>query len=235
MCRANLDSIRQEIETMVELKINQQQIEIERQGKLIARLTDQVNQQREEINQQRDEINQQRDEINQQRYEINRSGLDLENTTNFVIFSAYTTDPQDPDAGDVITFPNIYVNAGEGYDTTTSTFTCPTTGFYYIYFNVRVDMADTVDGSRDQCLINIRMDGSIMATVSRNPFNTSSSSFFSTSFLLLHCSLHNMPYTLGLLCHKDKTVFSWVANSFTRVDLHAKFFFHKPPMFLPDL
>ena len=86
--------------------------------------------------------------------------------TDFVGFSAYATSTQYPDAGDVVEFRDTYVNAGGGYDTATSTFTCPTTGFYYIYFSVNVYVHDDSSSDDDTCYIGIRQDGSIMATVS---------------------------------------------------------------------
>ena len=87
--------------------------------------------------------------------------------TDFVGFSAYATSDQYPDEGEVVTFPYIYVNAGGGYDTATSKFTCPTTGFYYIYFNVRTWLAeDGPSRSYWSCTIGIRMDGSTPVSVS---------------------------------------------------------------------
>ena len=88
----------------------------------------------------------------------------LYHCTDFIGFSAYAIDSQNLDEGDVVTFPYTHVNAGGGYNTNTSKFTCPTTGFYYMYFNFRVRIQD--DTLRDQCMIGIRMDGSIMVTVS---------------------------------------------------------------------
>ena len=86
--------------------------------------------------------------------------------TDFVGFSAYATSTQYPDHGDVVEFPYTYVNAGGGYNTATSTFTCPTTGFYYIYFSVHVYIYDDNVSVFDECLIGIREDGSIMTAVS---------------------------------------------------------------------
>ena len=88
----------------------------------------------------------------------------LYHCTDFIGFSAYAIDSQNLDEGDVVTFPYTHVNAGGGYNTNISTFTCPTTGFYYMYFNFRVRIQD--DTLRDQCMVGIRMDGSIMVTVS---------------------------------------------------------------------
>ena len=86
--------------------------------------------------------------------------------TDFVGFSAYSTSHQDPNEGDVITFPSTSLNAGGVYNTTTSTFTCPTTGFYYIYFNVRLVIEDDSSSDHDDCYIGIRKDGRRMVTVS---------------------------------------------------------------------
>ena len=86
--------------------------------------------------------------------------------TDFVGFSAYATSSQDPDDGDVVVFPYTYVNAGGGYSTATSTFTCPMTGFYYIYFNVHTLIEDDGSNERTFCMIGITMDGSIMTIVS---------------------------------------------------------------------
>ena len=82
----------------------------------------------------------------------------LYHCTDFVSFSAYKTGSQEPEDGDTVRFQNIYVNAGGGYNTDTSIFTCPTTGFYYIYFNVRVRL-------ENDCLVSLRMDDSVIASV----------------------------------------------------------------------
>ena len=78
--------------------------------------------------------------------------------TDFVSFSAFMSSSQEPEDGDTVSFPYLYVNAGGGYNTTTSIFTCPTTGFYYIYFNVRVRL-------ENDCLVSLRMDDSVIASV----------------------------------------------------------------------
>ena len=83
----------------------------------------------------------------------------------FVGFSAYATHSQDANHDEIIRFPSTYVNAGDGYDTTTSIFTCPTTGFYYIYFSVNVATEDNGSGARDHCIIGIRKDGNMVIWV----------------------------------------------------------------------
>ena len=61
--------------------------------------------------------------------------------TDVVGFSAYATNSQYPIAvGDVIALPGVVTNAGGAYNPDTSTFTCPITAFYYIYFNLYVYM-----------------------------------------------------------------------------------------------
>ena len=48
-----------------------------------------------------------------------------------IAFSAYSTDPQIIEVGDVLQFPNFFINIGNAYSTNTSSFTCPYTGVYW--------------------------------------------------------------------------------------------------------
>ena len=83
--------------------------------------------------------------------------------TDFVGFSAYATDSsQTPAIGEVIEFPGVVTNAGGAYNPDTSTFTCPTTAYYYIYFNLYVVMDDPSYGD---CYIDITMDDSMIVRV----------------------------------------------------------------------
>ena len=85
--------------------------------------------------------------------------------TDFIGFSAYATNSQEPNEGDLITFSSTHVNGGGGYDPSTSIFTCPTTGFYYIYFSLSSYIYDYNFVYENDCLVGIRMDGNIMVTV----------------------------------------------------------------------
>ena len=80
--------------------------------------------------------------------------------TDFVACSACASALQEPNNGDIILFPGVETNQGGGYDNITSVFTCPQSGYYYIYFNVilRVEASD-------HCDIEIRKDGDIVVTV----------------------------------------------------------------------
>ena len=82
--------------------------------------------------------------------------------TDFVGFSAYAIDDQSPANGDVIELPGVETNAGGAYNPNTSTFTCPTTAYYYIYFSLclRVRYSDN-----DDCNIDITMDDSRIVRV----------------------------------------------------------------------
>ena len=83
--------------------------------------------------------------------------------TDFVGFSAYaTSDNILPAIGDVISLPGVVTNAGGAYNPDTSTFTCPTTAYYYIYFNLYVVMDDPSYGD---CYIDITMDDSMIVRV----------------------------------------------------------------------
>ena len=128
-----------------------------KQNQKIRRQQREIDLLRTENNQAKDGIRWQRDELNLLRDDVNRR-LSSRESTDFVGFSAYTTDDQDPDVGDIIRLPNVHLNAGGGYNTGTSIFTCPTTGFYYIYFNVRVRL-------ENDCLVSLRMDDSVIASV----------------------------------------------------------------------
>ena len=56
----------------------------------------------------------------------------------------------------------MVTNAGGAYNPDTSTFTCPTTAYYYIYFSLYVLMRD--DDYYD-CHIDLTMDDSVIAEV----------------------------------------------------------------------
>ena len=166
-----MDSLRSEVQELIELKLNEHQRKIQRLSDVIVKQNQKIRRQQREIdllrtenNQAKDGIRRQRDELNLLRDDVNRR-LSSRESTDFVGFSAYTTDDQDPDVGDIIRLPNVHLNAGGGYNTGTSIFTCPTTGFYYIYFNMFLWMEDEGSSSRDDCRIGIRVDGTIMVTV----------------------------------------------------------------------
>ena len=76
--------------------------------------------------------------------------------TDFVGFTAYATiSSQTPASGDVIALPGVVTNAGDAYNPDNSTFTCPTTAYYYIYVSLTVRMRDT---DYYYCHIDITMD-----------------------------------------------------------------------------
>ena len=63
--------------------------------------------------------------------------------------------------GDVISLPGVVTNSGGAYNLSTSTFTCPTAGHYYIYFNLYIEMSATYD----DCEIELTMDDSRIVEV----------------------------------------------------------------------
>ena len=86
----------------------------------------------------------------------------LYHCTDFVGFSAYATTTQYPNEGDIIQLPGVETNVGGGYDSSTSVFTCPMSGYYYIFSNIRIN----ADDGYAPCFAGIRKDGTLMATVS---------------------------------------------------------------------
>ena len=84
--------------------------------------------------------------------------------TEFVGFSAYATSIQNPVSGDVIELHGVVTNAGGAYNPDTSTFTCPTTAYYYIYFNLCLYVDDP---NYYNCRIYITMDNSMIVGVRR--------------------------------------------------------------------
>ena len=81
--------------------------------------------------------------------------------TDFVGFSAYATSSQYLASGDVISLPGVVTNAGGAYNPDTSTFTCPTTAYYYIYFSLYVQM----NYPDYDCHIDITIDDSMIVEV----------------------------------------------------------------------
>ena len=81
--------------------------------------------------------------------------------TDFVGFSAYAIIYQSPAIGDIILLPNVVTNAGGAYNPITSTFTCPTTAYYYIYFSMYLRL----DSIYYDCHIGIMMDDSMIVEV----------------------------------------------------------------------
>ena len=59
-------------------------------------------------------------------------------------------------------FAGVTTNAGGGYDSATSIFTCPTSAFYYVHFNLYVNL-DAVDEYR--CVTDVMRDGERVAQV----------------------------------------------------------------------
>ena len=83
--------------------------------------------------------------------------------TDFVGFSAYATDSsQTPAIGEVIEFPGVVTNAGGAYNPDTSTFTCPTTAYYYIYFSLYIYLYNP---DYYNCHIDITMDDVMIVEV----------------------------------------------------------------------
>ena len=91
--------------------------------------------------------------------------------TDFVGFSAYAINSQTPAIGDVIELPGVVTNAGGAYNPSTSTFTCPTTAYYYICFNLYLN-----NNYRD-CHIDITMDDSMIAMVRHITASTSTCTY----------------------------------------------------------
>ena len=81
--------------------------------------------------------------------------------TEFIGFSAYAINTQEPASGDVIELRGVVTNAGGAYNPINSTFTCPTTAYYYIYFSLNL----AVTGYYYDCHIDITMDDSMIVEV----------------------------------------------------------------------
>ena len=60
-------------------------------------------------------------------------------------------------------FAGVTTNAGGGYNSTTSIFTCPKTAFYYIYFHLYLIMDDGADET--YCRMDIKQDAGRVAEV----------------------------------------------------------------------
>ena len=103
----------------------------------------------------------QRSEINQLLQASLESKQDENLSASFVGFSAYATVDQEAIEGDIILFAGIEVNVGGGYDNDTSVFTCPQSGYYYVYFNTYIvrNLGD------EPCLLSLRRDNTDIATV----------------------------------------------------------------------
>ena len=78
-------------------------------------------------------------------------------------FSAYAINYQEPDFGERVMFTGVTTNSGGAYNRTSSVFTCPSSGFYYVYFHLGLTIDD--DGY-DYCFMEIVLDGRRVATVS---------------------------------------------------------------------
>ena len=77
-------------------------------------------------------------------------------TVDFIGFSAYAiSDGQAPSFGDIIELSGVVSNAGGAYNPDTSTFTCPTSAYYYFYFNLLIDAGFQ---NYDYCRVDITMD-----------------------------------------------------------------------------
>ena len=101
--------------------------------------------------------------------------------TDFVGFSAYATSLQTPANGDVIEFLGVVTNAGGAYNPDTSTFTCPTTAYYYIYFSLYLEIGYN---GQDDCHIDITMDGGMIVEVRRRDWGSDDKHFY----LVVYCS-----------------------------------------------
>ena len=82
--------------------------------------------------------------------------------TDFVGFSAYAISSGNPANGDIIELNGVVTNAGGAYNPDTSTFTCPTTAYYYIYFSLYVYLYDS---THKNCRIDVTMDDSMIVEV----------------------------------------------------------------------
>ena len=75
-------------------------------------------------------------------------------TDTAVRFSAHTVDSKHCRDGLTIEFPSALTNEGDAFDPVTSRFTCPTTAFYYLYFNLFISM----DPLFRECDVEMRVD-----------------------------------------------------------------------------
>ena len=76
--------------------------------------------------------------------------------TDFVGFLAYAIiDDQTPVSGDIIELSGVVTNAGGAYNSGTSTFTCPTSAYYYFHFSLLIEAGDS---PYNYCRVHMTMD-----------------------------------------------------------------------------
>ena len=80
---------------------------------------------------------------------------------DFIGFSVYVTSTQEIYPGNAVVGFGIVTNEGDAFSQDTSTFTCPTGAFYYIYFNLYY----TVNPSGSNCQVGITKDGTVIVKV----------------------------------------------------------------------
>ena len=86
--------------------------------------------------------------------------------------------------------PGVVTNAGGAYNPDTSTFTCPATAYYYIYFSLCLLMRDY---DYNACHITVTMDDSMIVEVRHRDKYYDGKQFFSNGKLRLY--RHQMLYT----------------------------------------
>ena len=83
---------------------------------------------------------------------------------DFIGFSVYVTSTQSLSPGEIVAAFGIVTNEGDAFSQDTSTFTCPTGAFYYIYFNLYY----TVSPSASNCQMGITRDGTVIVKVGKH-------------------------------------------------------------------
>ena len=86
---------------------------------------------------------------------------------DFIGYSAFSTQHQEPNFGERMYFAEVTLNAGGGYDSSTSIFTCPTSGFYYFYISILMNIHYTrgSPNSVERCYMDIVLEGATKASV----------------------------------------------------------------------
>ena len=81
----------------------------------------------------------------------------------------YSNLDQPVQIGDDVAFGGVITNDG-GFNSDTSTFTCPLTGYYYFYFNLQNMGRSDSTSSTSLCSFSLIMDGETVASVSKYSF-----------------------------------------------------------------
>lgn len=135
--------------------------------------------------------------------QLNNMSLVALKENGFISFAARPTETKVYNEGELVEFPGIITNYGGHYDPSTSTFTCPYTGFYMFFVSVFKDY----NQSSDRMVATIALEGTTLSTAySRNDAGAS------------YDSASNMIVTL---CQMGQRV--WIKSNFDDSALYQGF------------